>query len=149
MKYLIMCIGNRDGGDDAIGPYIADRLQEDENLVVLDCGIAPENYTSVVRKHNPDMLILVDAADMGLSPGSHRIVPSEKVSTVNFSTHNIPLSIFVSYVSELCGEVVLIGIQPEKMNFGTVLSSAVQENGDRVAELIIEDKLDEIEPLKA
>ncbi len=31
MKYLIMCIGNRDGGDDAIGPYIADKLKIFEN----------------------------------------------------------------------------------------------------------------------
>ena len=31
MDYLIMCIGNRNEGDDAIGPYISDKLKKKEN----------------------------------------------------------------------------------------------------------------------
>ncbi len=157
MKEMVLGIGNTLKCDDGIGVYIAERINEhlkeaknkpEREVIVIDCGTTPENFTSVIRKHNPDRLILIDAADMGLSPGSYRIVPPEKVASTNFSTHNIPLSTFVSYVSELCGEVILIGVQPGKMNFGTVLSSAVQENGDGVAKLIIEEKLDETEPLK-
>ena len=45
-----MCIGNREGGDDAIGPYIADELQNSESTV-LDCGTMPENFTYVVKQN--------------------------------------------------------------------------------------------------
>ena len=70
MDYLIMCIGNRHGGDDAIGPYVADRLKEKINdFVVLDCGTVPENFTSVVKRHKPRNLIIIDAVEMGLTPG--------------------------------------------------------------------------------
>ena len=50
MDYLIMCIGNRNGGDDAIGPYVADKLEKYDDLIVLDCETVPENYTSIVKK---------------------------------------------------------------------------------------------------
>ena len=165
MKEVLLGIGNTLNGDDGIGIYIAQKLDKylkgakkeskqarvtetSKKFIVIDCGTTPENYTAILRKHNPDTLILVDAADMGLSPGSYRTIPPEKIEVMHFSTHNIPLSIFISYVSEFCGKVVLIGVQPDEMNIGTILSKPVQQNGDQVAALIIEERLDEIKPLE-
>ena len=55
MDYLIMCIGNIDGGDDAVGPFIANHLKdiEDDNFGVINCGTVPENFTSIVKIQNP------------------------------------------------------------------------------------------------
>ena len=93
IEYLIMCIGNRQGGDDAIGPYIADKLKlEKYNGVVLDCGTVPENFTSVVKKYNPNNLIIIDAVEMNLKVGEIRIVPKEKIGIMHISTHDIPIS---------------------------------------------------------
>lgn len=153
MKEVVLGIGNILKSDDGIGIYIAEKLNKylkeaKSEVIVIDCGTTPENYTSVIRKHNPDTLILVDAADMGLSPGSYRIIPPERIEVMHFSTHIMPLSVFISYVSEFCGEVVLIGIQPDKMEVGTVLSSKVQRSGNVMAKLIIEERLNEIKPLE-
>lgn len=158
MKEMVLGIGNILKGDDGIGIYIAEKVNKylkeanfteaKSEVITIDCGTTPENYTSVIRKHNPDTLILVDAADMGLSPGSYRIIPPERIEVMHFSTHIMPLSVFISYVSECCGEVVLIGIQPDKMEVGTALSSKVQRSGDMVAKLIIEERLNEIKPLE-
>ena len=165
MKEIVLGIGNILKGDDGIGIYIAERLNQylqhienepgqarfmrAEETIVIDCGTAPENYTSIIRKRNPDRLILVDAADMGLSPGSYRIIPLEKIEVMHFSTHNIPLSIFMSYVSEFCRNVVLIGIQPDKMVLGAAPSRTVRLLFSQMADLIIEKRLNEIEVLKA
>jgi len=158
MKEVVLGIGNTLKGDDGIGIYIAEKINKylkeakfteaRSEVIVIDCGTTPENYTSVIRKHNPDTLILVDAADMGLSPGSYRIIPSERIEVMHFSTHIMPLSVFISYVSEFCGEVVLIGIQPNRMDIGTTLSSVVQKNGDQVVKLMIEGRLSEVHPLE-
>lgn len=158
MKEMVLGIGNTLKGDDGIGIYIAEKLNKyfkeakfteaKSEVIVIDCGTTPENYTSVIRKHNPDTLILVDAADMGLSLGSYRIIPPERIEVMHFSTHIMPLSVFISYVSEFCGEVVLIGIQPDKMEIGTALSSKVQRSGDMVAKFIIEERLNGIKPLE-
>jgi len=163
MKKVVLGIGNTLNGDDGIGVYVADNIDKyfrkdrgakqagaetGREVIAIDCGTAPENYTSVVRKHNPDILILIDAADMGLSPGSYRIIPPEKIGVMHFSTHDIPLSLFISYVSEFCRDIVLIGIQPGNMEVGTALSNIVQQGGDRVADLIIKKRLDEIQSLE-
>jgi len=109
-----MCIGNRDGGDDAIGPYVADRLKND--FTVLDCGTTPENYTSVVKKHNPKNLVIIDAAEMNLNPGEVRIVPKEKIGVMTISTHGIPVSVLIGYLERSVENIVFIGIQPETMS---------------------------------
>lgn len=118
MKYLIVCIGNRDGGDDAVGPYIADELIKLrlEDIEVLDTGIAPENYTGTIKQKKPKIVILVDAVDMNLSPGEIRFVPKEKIGLMHVSTHGIPLSVLMKYLSQYIKEIKLIGIQPKTMN---------------------------------
>ena len=162
MAELILGIGNVLKGDDGIGVYVVEKINEylseisgseqvkatgDWKITAIDCNITPENYTSVIRKYNPGRLILVDAADMGLTPGSHRLIPPGKIGLMCISTHNMPLSLFVSYVGGYCGDIVLIGIQPERIDFGAALSGVVQKGGDEVARLIVERRLGEIETL--
>ena len=65
-------IGNATGGDDAVGPYIARQLKKTE-VQAINCETVPENYTSVVKKQNPEVLIIIDAVEMGLLPGDIRI----------------------------------------------------------------------------
>ena len=82
MDYLIMCIGNKSSGDDAIGPYIAESIKEiRKDITVIDCGMIPENYTSVVKKYKPENLVIIDAVDMGLKPGEIRLVQKEKTAS--------------------------------------------------------------------
>ncbi len=139
-----MCIGNRDGGDDAVGPYIADKLKDD--FTVLDCGIVPENYTSVVKRHNLKNLIIIDAVEMGLKPGAIRIVPKEKIGVMHISTHGIPISVLIGYLEQYVENIIFVGIQPKTMS-GEV-TAAVKESGDKVVELIKSKKLGQIETLQ-
>jgi hydrogenase 3 maturation protease len=164
VKEIILGIGNTLNGDDGIGVYVAQKIIEQlqaaeeeleqaqamgiRGVIAINCGTTPENYTSIIRKHNPDRLVLVDAAEMALRPGSFRIVSPEKIGVMHVSTHNIPLSVFVSYVRGSCKAVVLIGIQPYRMEFGTGLSSIVQKGGAQVATLIMQERLSEIKPLE-
>ncbi|MFW6056594.1 MAG: hydrogenase maturation protease, partial [Chloroflexota bacterium] len=110
----------------------------------IDCGTVPENYTSVVRRLRPDHLVIVDAADMGLSPGSVRIVPKSRAGALGLSTHSMPLSMFMEYVDGLAGHVTLVGIQPETMRLGDQLSDGAGEAADALADAIREGRLCEI-----
>jgi hydrogenase 3 maturation protease len=143
MNYLIMCIGNRDGGDDAIGPYVADKLREEQvNVVVLDCGVTPENYTSVVKQHNTQHLIIVDAVDMGLEPGELRIVPKEKIGRMHISTHGIPISVLIDYLEQYIGKISFIGIQPKTMSGS--MTDIVKKSGDKLVKLVKDNELEKI-----
>lgn len=139
-----MCIGNRDGGDDAVGPYIADKLKDD--FTVLDCGIVPENYTSVVKRHDTKNLIIIDAVEMGLKPGAIRIVPKEKIGVMHISTHGIPISVLIGYLEQYVENIIFIGIQTKTMS--GEMTSVVKKNTDKLMELIRNKKIDQIETLQ-
>ncbi len=143
---LVLGVGNVLKGDDAVGPYVVERLAEYsvETLKAIDCGMVPENYTSVVRRLRPGHLVIVDAADMGLPPGSVRIVPKSRAGALGLSTHSMPLSMFMDYVGELAGHVTLVGMQPERMRLGEEISDRVCAAADELADAIREGRLCEI-----
>jgi len=145
MTYLlIFCIGNRDGGDDAIGPYIADQLNEQKNhdFTVIDCGTNPENYTSIAKQKKPDILLFIDAVEMGLQPGEIRIVPKNKIGTMHVSTHGIPLSLLITYLEKHVHQIFFIGIQPKTMQ-GTI-SKEIRKASNILIKYILEQKLQNI-----
>ena len=150
---IILGIGNRLGGDDAAGTCVVDMLNQRRHIVkslltddmmVIDAGSAPESYTSVIRQHRPDLLILIDAADMGLLPGALRIITPEQISTLSFSTHQMPLSIFIAYVKKFCGSILLVGIQPKQAETGSGISEAVRKSVDKLTGAILEGWIAEI-----
>ncbi len=143
MDSLIMCIGNRDGGDDGIGLYIADTLKIGAlDFVVLDCGISPENYTAVVKRQKPKTLVLIDAASMGLAAGEIRIIPKEKLGSMHICTYGIPLSVLITYLEHEADHIMVIGIQPKHMS-GTI-SSAVKKSGDHLIDILKKKKYEQI-----
>jgi len=142
-----MCIGNRHGGDDAIGPYVADYLKDKSNeFVVLDCGTVPENFTSVVKQHKPKNLIIIDAVEMGLNPGETRIVPKDKIGTMHISTHGIPISILMTYLERYIRNIFFVGIQPKTMSGS--LTDLVKASGEKLIKLIINKNICSIEKLQ-
>ena len=157
---IVLGIGNRLGGDDAAGTCLADMLSRalralsarryraktlrPAEIKPIDAGTAPESYTSVIRQHRPELLILVDAADMGLPPGALRTIPPEKITVLSFSTHHIPLSMFISYVEEFCGKVLLVGVQPKPTKMGGRISRAVRKSMTELVEAILEGQVAQI-----
>jgi hydrogenase 3 maturation protease len=147
MDYLFMCIGNRYGGDDGIGPYIADQIKSLESIdfVVLDCGTIPENYTSVVKRYSPKNLIIIDAVEMNLEPGEIRIIPKEKIGVMHISTHGIPLSVLIEYFERYINNIFIIGIQPKNM-FGEI-SEEIKKSGDNLVKNLKMKKMKNIKIL--
>jgi hydrogenase 3 maturation protease len=146
MEYLVLCVGNRDGGDDSIGPYIADNLESNKDITVIDCGTTPENYTSIVKRYKAKRLIIIDATDMNLKPGEIRIIPEEKIGRMHISTHGIPISITMDYLKEHSEQIFLIGIQPEKM-YGS-MTETVKKSGDKLIEFLKNKNIKKIEVLQ-
>jgi hydrogenase 3 maturation protease len=139
-----MCIGNRNGGDDAVGPYIADKLK-DQNIYVINCGVTPENYTHVIKKHNPQKLIIIDAVDMGIDSGEIRIVPKEKISLLTISTHSIPISVLIDYLEKYIKNIIFIGIQPKKLN--GKISNIIKINAERLIDILKSRRINQLKIL--
>lgn len=150
-KLAILGIGNTMKGDDGVGIAIIENLLKhylkeyncqqnidldqigkreinkiSNNIVILNCGVVPENFTDVLRKEKPDKIIIIDAAIMGEKPGTIKIIDPEYISKVSFSTHSLPLSLIVKYMKYYIDtEIIIVGIEPENLDFGKSLSKKI------------------------
>jgi hydrogenase 3 maturation protease len=126
-----MGIGSQLYGDDAAGVVLARSLLESgieqPRLMVISAGMAPENFTGLLRLFTPDLVLLVDAAQMDMEPGTVCLLDFQSIQGCSASTHILPLHMFATYlIAELGCEPVLIGIQPVDTSMGSSLSTPVQ-----------------------
>ena len=131
----IWCLGNVLLGDDAVGCKVAELLHAKKITGVVDCGITPENHIAALRAQPPSILLIVDAADMGISPGELRRFSIEELDTATTVSHNIPISLLLLPFVDVF-EIVVLGIQPATTQLGTALSDAAEKAARRVADLI-------------
>ena len=123
MKTVVCGIGNRLRGDDAFGPLVIDALRsQNKELLLLDCGSAPENFVGKIMHFSPERIIIFDAFDMKQKPGTICRIDLKKIHDTSYSTHNAPLSMFVEAFKDSCAEVMIIGFQPETIEFGSEIS---------------------------
>ncbi len=142
---ILMGIGNTLRCDDGIGPYIAQHMR-DASFLSLDCGNVPENFTSVIRQTRPGLLLLIDAADMGLPSGEFRTVQKEHIKDVSIGTHHMPLSYLIEYLSDSCEKILFIGIQPGTVADGESLSEEVRAKSDVLIGIIEKRAFETLQP---
>ena len=140
-RLAVLGVGHELYGDDAVGVWLAGRLGElipaSESLLAVQGGPAPENFTGVLRRYRPDLVLLVDAALMDLQPGETGWLSWQDTTGFSASTHTLPLHLLASYLTaELNCEVVLLGIQPGQTRVGAPLSPVVQEAAEGIAKSI-------------
>jgi hydrogenase maturation protease HycI len=135
-------IGNELNGDDAAGVQVARRLKArggTEGLLVFDAGLAPENFSGPLRRAQPALVLLVDAAEMGAQPGAVQPLDWRDAAGFGPSTHLQPLATLGEYLdSELGCRVLLLGIQPARLDFDAPLSPEVERAVEDVVGGILE-----------
>ncbi|MCK5372800.1 MAG: hydrogenase maturation peptidase HycI [Candidatus Aenigmarchaeota archaeon] len=139
-------IGNSTRGDDACGPYVVEKLKEkgsDKCLHLIDCGLAPENFTGKIKALKPEKIVIVDAVDFGEDAGYFEKIDIEKIKGQLMSTHKLPVSLFIEFLQKEIGcDVEFIGIQPKGLGFCEAMSDECVLGCDKVVEIIL-DLVDE------
>ena len=143
---IVLGLGNVLHSDDGAGPALADLIsaEKSQSITAFNCGTAPENFTGVVRKLHPRLLIIADASLMNMQPGTLRKIPADKIADTAVGTHMLPLSHLIEYLREDADEIIMIGIQPENLNDGDELSPEVLCAVEQLKTLILSGKTDTI-----
>ncbi len=144
-RIAFLGIGNTFRSDDAAGVLAArglarSRFARDFNtFLVIEAGHAPENATAELRRFAPQVIILIDAAEMGEAPGTIRWIEMEEIDGMSASTHTLPLSMLSKYlILELACEVKILGIQPRSTEIGELVSREVLQAVDEVVGCLAE-----------
>lgn len=130
---VVLAIGNELRGDDGLGPLFANKLSQiaenSSDVIVIDGGTVPENFTGSLRKEKPTHVILIDAVEMNGAPGDIKFIEKEKISQFNVSTHAMPISFLIKYLETTSSfEIILLGIQPKKMVLGEKITLEVENS---------------------
>ena len=103
----------------------------------------PENALHLVREMEASRVLVVDAADMDLSPGSVRLIQAERLDDpFLMTTHSLPLSFLVESLREYVPRVDLVGIQPKIVAFGFPMSDDVRSAVEQIYSDLAHDNLD-------
>lgn len=137
MNLLVLGIGNLVMNDDAAGVLVAQELAEKYNnrrddLQVLDGGTLGLDLLSYIEW--ADRLVLVDAVDLDMEPGTVVKLEGEDIDVAfesKLSAHQMGMKDML-LTSELMGhrpaEIVFYGIQSETIQMEMELSPHVQNN---------------------
>jgi len=125
-KLVILGVGNTMRGDDGIGPALIERLQGKVEAVLIDAGEVPENFIGPIEAGQPDIIIIIDAADMGAKAGEVAFLEIDQIAEIGLTTHNASLALIARLLqSSTQADIFVLGIQPEDISFGTPMSERV------------------------
>lgn len=141
---VVLGIGNELYQDDGAGVMLARSLVRSgfrsPKRLAIEAGPAPENFTGSVRRFSPSHVLMVDAADMNLKPGSIRKIEPDEITGAGFCTHTLPLHVLADYFSKEGFQVVVAGIQPKRVFWGSGISPEVAGAVARMAAFLKELK---------
>jgi hydrogenase 3 maturation protease len=130
---LFVGIGNLLKTDDGAGVYISKRIRQGGTIMALTAEVSIENYIGKINSLNPDILILIDCMEMNSPPGTFKLLTLNQIQDSTFNTHNISLR----HLSEFFKmQVYILGIQPEKIDFGENISYLVKTVANKIIKQI-------------
>jgi hydrogenase maturation protease HycI len=140
---VVVGVGSEMRGDDAAGVEVVRGLRgalRSPNVLLIEGGVAPENFTLQMRRFRPSHIIFIDAADFGAGPGDVVLAEPDAITGHSISTHTIPLSILARYLQgEMKAKVALVGIQPARAHMSAGMSKAVKDSIRRVKEMLVRE----------
>ena len=129
MNTLVLGIGNTILSDEGVGVHVLDALAKEvlpDEVTLLDGGTLSFTLAGPIQDH--DALIVVDATNLQLPAGSVRVFAGEEMDA--FLVHNRKSSVHevgltdLRAIALLAGHWperrVLVGIQPQKLDWGEV-----------------------------
>jgi hydrogenase 3 maturation protease len=142
-KIFVLGIGMNWKGDDRLGcalaQALAKKLPPDPDIRIVSGGEAPENFTGAIRAFAPSHVILLDAVDNGLTPGTVFLADERSIAVGDMTSHHLPLKLLMRFLSaSLPCRVILVGVQPQTLRPGNRLSAPVKKTLPLLAEFLAE-----------
>ena len=149
-KIFVLGIGMNWKGDDRLGVALAQalakKLSHCPDISVSSGGEAPENFTGAIRAHSPSHVILLDAVDHGLEPGTAFLANERSIAVGDMTSHHLPLKLLMRFLAvSLPCRVILVGVQPQTLRPGNRLSAPVKKTLPLLAGFLAETFRQQIE----
>lgn len=146
-RVVVMGVGNLLLKDEGLGIHVIQALQQEKmpadiDLEIIDSGVSSD---ALLMMERVDKLIVVDAVLGGCEPGAiYRFTPDDitQEKNIEVSVHQWGLLEglqMMEYLDNKPRETVIIGVEPNKVEWGMELSPEIKEKVPRILELVWEE----------
>lgn len=138
---VIMGVGNELRGDDSLGVILAERIEDEVPVRVFVCHDLPEDYAVKAADLEPDIVIVLDAADFDGEPGDVRLIPAEDIPPTPGVTHRPSLEMMARFLElDADARTWVLGVQPRMdcVELGAGMSEEIERVIDDLAELLLD-----------
>jgi len=136
-RIYVLGLGNTDRADDGAGILIALALKKRfPSFSYSEHDGVEGTVLDISEKEEDATVLFVDAASMGLEPGSIRFIPKDKIKETEITTHRVAVALMASILERSGKKAAVIGIQPKNIEFRGKVSKPVQASIRRVAETL-------------
>jgi len=145
IRTVVVGVGNLLLKDEGIGVHIAHALQRIDilhNIKIIDAGTSPDLPYYL---KDTDKLVIVDAVKAGGKPGTvYRFHPHDVniESERMVSVHELGLEQSLEMMRLMGGEpreIVIIGIEPKEIDWGTELSAELKQKIPEVINVVLNE----------
>lgn len=141
---IVIGVGNRDCGDDAVGPVVCDLIAE-RGLPGVETLVFEGSVLDLPLHWSPaDRVVIVDAAEPALDPGRVTevdVLAERLLAPPSLSTHTIDVGAAIELarvLDRLPAALSIIGIEGVAFEFGAPLSPAVRHAAEHVVATLAE-----------
>jgi hydrogenase maturation protease len=144
-RIVVIGVGNLLLKDEGVGIHVVQALQErglPADVKLVDGGTSPD---LIAYTRAGDKLIIVDAAKAGGEPGAvYRFKPEDLADdkAVLASAHEMGVVDnlrLIKLSGNEPGETVIIGIEPDKIEYGTELSPELQKRLPEIVNIVLKE----------
>jgi len=145
VKLAVVGMGNMLLKDEGIGVHIAHALQQIDvphDIKIIDGGTSPD---LPYHLEDVDKLIIIDAVKAGSKPGTiYRFHPHDLniESEGAISVHELSLEQSLKMMNLMGSEpkeIVIIGIEPKEIDWGTELSAELQQKIPEIINVVLNE----------
>jgi len=144
-RIVIIGIGNNQRQDDEAGLLVVQNLIAEikdvpGNYYLIEGIGPPQYYIHEINDWKPTHLLMIDAADLGLPPGSIRIIDKKYLSRAALSSHtlskNTLLDFLISFNPEL--KIYILAIQAESIMIDEKMTENVSSSVKELTKILEE-----------
>jgi hydrogenase maturation protease len=142
---VVVGVGNLLLKDEGVGIHVVQRLQEMDlppDIELIDGGTSPDLIAYIKAG---DKLIIVDSAKAGGEPGTiYRFLPEDLATEASTlaSAHELGVEANLRLMSMMGSEpreIVIIGIEPKEIDWGTELTAELQQKVPEIIDTVLKE----------
>lgn len=136
-KVYVLGLGNTDRADDGAGVLVAEALKKPFPLYSYSEHDGVEGIVlDISEKHESLTVFFIDASNLGMVPGSIRVVEKGEIRETEITTHRVAVALMASILEKAGKRSAVICVQPERIAFQGPVSRPVATAVERLIRVL-------------